>query len=529
VEAIFEAVIDLDPADAARRLDEECAGDEALRAAVERLVAADRAAGPGFLAPPGPALAEALGGAELDATVPAAHRGPEQSARIGRFFVLRVLGEGGMGVVYVGYDETLDRRVALKLLHRGAAGGAWLKREGQALGRLAHPNVVAVHEIGEHEGRVFLAMELVEGLTLRAWLASTPRAFAEVCGMFVQAGKGLAAAHAAGLVHRDFKPDNVLVGADGRARVADFGIAALAGAGSLLAEPEGDAPGSPERLLTQRGALVGTPAFMAPELLRMERATPASDQWAFCVALYKAAYGAAPFPADDLPSLLKAVAEDPPAPPPRREDVPAWLAPIVLRGLAKDPAARFSSMDAFLEAIEQRLPRHPELDPMAVRRERLIFSAALFLTSLSIAALVFGGGAVSTLSSPWIPVRIAAGLLVVALTAVALLRRRLATSLYGRQSASFVVITFMTMLAHRLAAVPLGTPLPDLLVVDSILLAAMFAAAAVMLERGLAWASLVALASAVAGILQPAWALRAFAAASFGVTATLVLVWGRRT
>jgi serine/threonine-protein kinase len=208
--------------------------------------------------------------------------------------------------------------------------------------------------------------------------------------------------------------------------------------------------------------------------------------------------------------------------------VPSWLAPIVLRGLSKDPAARFPSMDALLEAIAQRLPRDPDLDPMAVRRERRIFAVALFFTSLSVAALVFGGGAVSTLPSPWIPVRIAAGLLTVALASVVLLRRRLATSVYGRRSASFVVITFLAMLLHRLAAVPLGTPLPDLLVVDSILMAAMFGTAAVTLDRGLGWASLFALASAVAGICAPAWALRAFAAASSGMTATLVVVWGRK-
>src|SRR5438552_2002438 len=123
------------------------------------------------------------------------------SSRLGRYYVLHKLGEGGMGLVYVGYDEALDRRVALKVLRRGAH--AWLRREGQALARLAHPNVVAVHEVGEHDGQVFLAMELVEGPTLRDWLDGQPRAFGEKLHLFLQAGRGLAAAHQARLVHRD--------------------------------------------------------------------------------------------------------------------------------------------------------------------------------------------------------------------------------------------------------------------------------------------------------------------------------------
>ena len=154
--------------------------------------------------------------------------GGQEGRRLGRFTLLELLGRGGMGVVYTAYDEALDRKVAVKLLHSApgdTSGRALLVREATAMARLAHPNVIHVYEVGENEGRVFLAMEFVRGPNLRGWLKEAERGWPEVVAMFVQAGRGLSAAHQAGLVHCDFKPENVLVGADGRARVLDFGLA----------------------------------------------------------------------------------------------------------------------------------------------------------------------------------------------------------------------------------------------------------------------------------------------------------------
>jgi serine/threonine protein kinase len=152
--------------------------------------------------------------------------------RIHRFAVLRQLGAGGMGVVYAAYDEELDRRVAIKVVREdmvASQGRSRMLREAQAMAKVSHPNVVQVYEVGEFAGQVFVAMEFVKGITLADWLTAEERAWEEILEMYLQAGRGLAAAHHQGLVHRDFKPDNVLVGADGRARVLDFGPRARRG------------------------------------------------------------------------------------------------------------------------------------------------------------------------------------------------------------------------------------------------------------------------------------------------------------
>ena len=195
---------------------------------------------------------------------------PLTPIKIGRFTIVRELGAGGMGVVYVAYDEQLDRRVAVKLLRRAETdtqGKARLAREAQAMARLSHPNVVTVHEVGTHQDQVFVAMEFVDGGDLRSWLEQERRGWPAIVEAFRQAGEGLAAAHAAGIVHRDFKPDNVLVGHDGRVRVADFGLAHALDATVELGEREPTISSSNklEQSLTRTGALMGTPAYMAPE------------------------------------------------------------------------------------------------------------------------------------------------------------------------------------------------------------------------------------------------------------------------
>jgi hypothetical protein len=305
-------------------------------------------------------------------------------ARIGRFVVEGAIGAGGMGRVVAAYDPVLDRRIALKLLRAGdTAGDARLLREAQAMARLAHPNVVAVHEAGAADGRVYLAMELVDGGTLRGWLAA-PRGWRDIRDRFVEAGRGLAAAHDAGMVHRDFKPDNVLVGRDGRARVTDFGL--------VRAAPT-DAPVAPAPGVTS--AVAGTPRYMAPEQHRGQPADARADQFAFCVALYEALWRADPFAAADAEARrARVLAGDASPPPPSR--VPARLAATVLRGLAADPAARHPSMQAVLEQLV-RLPSRR-------RRARVVASAlaagALAVVAATTAWLVARPAAAPAASAP---------------------------------------------------------------------------------------------------------------------------------
>ena len=233
-----------------------------------------------------------------------------RGASIGRYVVIDRIGEGGMGVVYAAYDPELDRRVAIKLLQasergdRSTEGRARLLREAQAIARIAHPNVVGVHDVGTFGDGIFVAMEYVEGTTLRAWLAERPRAAREILAMFLQAGRGLAAAHAKGLVHRDFKPDNVIVGNDSRARVLDFGLAqAVAGseafAQSRVVPPSAESGPSLslETPLTQTGVLMGTPLYMAPEQFLGKKTDSRTDQYSFCCALLEALWGEHPIAA----------------------------------------------------------------------------------------------------------------------------------------------------------------------------------------------------------------------------------------
>ena len=286
-------------------------------------------------------------------------------ATVGRYVVLSQLGAGAMGVVLAAYDPELDRKVAVKMLQArdsdSDAGRARLQREAQSLAKLDHTNVVAVHDVGVHAGQVFVAMEFVAGQTLTAWLEAEPRSWREVVSVFVDAGRGLAAAHRAGLVHRDFKPDNVMIGDDRRVRVMDFGLARTeAGADTnqgdnVLPANAGlldrSSSSEPSLRLTRTGALLGTPAYMAPEQFRGLPADALSDQFSYCVSLYKALYGEPPFPAKTIHALVAALAHATPPSPPERAVVPGWVYKVMARGLARDPAARHESMDALLDRL----------------------------------------------------------------------------------------------------------------------------------------------------------------------------------
>jgi tetratricopeptide (TPR) repeat protein/tRNA A-37 threonylcarbamoyl transferase component Bud32 len=284
--------------------------------------------------------------------------------KIDRFTVLKRLGAGGMGVVYSAYDERADRKIAIKLL-RGVEEGAdlhrqRLSREAQALGKLSHPNVVILYDVGEFRGQVYVAMEFIDGVTLRDW-KPTPGIdpVPQILEKFIQAGQGLAAAHAAGLVHRDFKPDNALVGTDGRVRVLDFGLArGLEDAPEPVVERTIDARETMEsshdtlrQPLTRTGAILGTPAYMAPEQHMGLRADARSDQFSFCVALWEKLYGDRPFRGRDIRSLALAVTDGEIQEPSNARAVPQWIRRALERGLSVAPEKRWPDMPSLLAAL----------------------------------------------------------------------------------------------------------------------------------------------------------------------------------
>ncbi len=369
--------------------------------------------------PPGPAATlddpdfSPAGGDE-----PGPHDRAQIPLQVGRFPILRRLGSGGMGAVYAAYDELLDRKVALKVMHpqrTGSLGASRKQRtlvEARALARLSHPNIPLVFEVGEAHQQVYISMEFIDGETLADWCSSAPRSWQDILSMYLQAGEGLHAAHQAGIVHRDFKPNNVLVGRDGRPRVVDFGLARLGtqssaslriplslsgqygrapeaavvdptraaahpaaapraeGSPGSAANPEtagtmaatalsaqwvptltGSAEAEP---LSLAGKVSGTPGYMSPEQYIGGDVDSLSDQFSFCAALFEALYGYPPFSGESVEELARAV-HGPVRLPPPHSKVPAEVQRALLRGLAVEPQRRFSSMGELLTALRTEL------------------------------------------------------------------------------------------------------------------------------------------------------------------------------
>ncbi len=327
--------------------------------------------------------------------------GPHQPVRVGRYQVVGRIGTGGMGVVYRAHDPELARDVAVKLMNAEAIGDdqtatarARLVREARAMARLAHPNVIHVYDVGAVEDGVFIAMELVEGASLATWLRAGPdgarRDWREVLRAYVDAGRGLAAAHAAGIVHRDFKPENVLVGSDGRVRVGDFGLAGTPTLGEQESADdmhlvEGDVDvGGLAGSLTRTGALLGTPRYMAPEQEHGALASARSDQFSFCVALYEGLYGRPPFDGDTVGRYRRNVRAGRVVGPGLDTKVRGWVYAEIVRGLDVDPASRHPGMDTLLDRLEQAL-----IDPRLARRSwsrRVVLWVPLLGVALGIGA-----------------------------------------------------------------------------------------------------------------------------------------------
>jgi tRNA A-37 threonylcarbamoyl transferase component Bud32/tetratricopeptide (TPR) repeat protein len=326
-------------------------------------------------------------------------RGLRRGDVLGRYVIVGAIGKGGMGAVYEAYDTQLARRVAVKVLHPSSnteERQARLSREAQAMARLSHPNVVTVYDVGTFEGGLFIAMELIQGPTLKKWIAE-PHPFREVLAKVSAAGRGLAAAHAAGLVHRDFKPENVLLGDDGRVVVTDFGIAraegtavsgSVSGSADTLSNDPGDDPdatlpqqpvGGLGEPITRKGAILGTLGYFAPELAGEEREDARSDQFGFCATLYRALYRRSAFTGDTLNAYI-ASARKGPRPPPAGAGVPGWVHQVIVKGLSVRPEDRYPSMDALLAALAR--------DPTRVRRRWMGAGAALALVALGALGVV---------------------------------------------------------------------------------------------------------------------------------------------
>lgn len=303
--------------------------------------------------------------------------------RLDRYIILGTLGEGGMGVVYAAYDPKLDRKIALKVLSDGLIGSARTEArermvaEARAIARVNHANVVAVHDVGVVDDEVFVGMEFVDGQTLASWREQSPHTWQEVVDVFVEVAKGLAAVHAAGLVHRDVKPGNILIDTDGRVRVTDFG----------LARPTTDAPtvlDAPERAvvhhslarprmdLTMTGAYLGTPAYMSPEQFLGADVTALSDQFGFAASLWEALYGVHAFSGKTFTALQTSVLSGTAPTPPANANIPRWLYKQVIRGLAREPTNRWPSMHAWIDALVAGDPK---------KRVRRLWALGLGLTA----------------------------------------------------------------------------------------------------------------------------------------------------
>ena len=348
--------------------------------------------------------------APLEATPrQSAPRMPSAGERVGRYIIGELVGAGAMGTVYVAHDPELKRRVAVKLLRESEDAnevteqGRRLLREAQAMARLTHPNVVTVYEVGHWNERIFIAMALVDGGTLRDW-CRTPRTCDEIVDAFALAGRGLAAAHTAGLIHRDFKPDNVLVTAAGNVCVTDFGLARSVDDWAAVPAPSHAGAGSKdlatESTVTRTGELIGTPAYMSPEQLDSKAVDARSDVFSFCVALWEALFGERPFQGATIHELRDAVARGPKEPwrtvdrtlpratctgpeattrtrtAARPLDVPAALRDAVRVGLREAPRDRYPSMGALLDALAAARARSAMLPADGQRRGRFASMAA---------------------------------------------------------------------------------------------------------------------------------------------------------
>ena len=490
--ACFDEAAPQDPASRAALL--AGLGDPALRDALARLLAHDR--------PPPPS----------SEPVPT---DMSEGTRVGELVILGKIGAGATSTVHAARDLALDRTVAVKRLASAVPGDSAerqrIRDEARTLARLSHPNVVQLHELREHAGELLLVMEHVQGAPLGAWTRQAPRSWRTLLGALLQAGRGLAAAHAIGIVHGDFKPDNILVGDDGRVRVVDFGLARLV-AGN--------------RESSERHVFAGTPAFMAPEQFTGHRGDARSDQFSFCVTLYTCLFGQPPFPASNIPELAARLTAPPEAPP--ANELPPALLAALLRGLARAPADRWPDMDALLAALEREHTRDPEDDLRVGRRQRRAVTVGLLVIALGVDTYVFlRPDAAPSQLTPRDLVVFMIAVLVLLLSLVAGFWRSLRQNRANRRLIGAVLLTLVAVLVHRLFGLAHATPPPHTLAVDLLIMATCSAVTALTFRRQFAAPALIFLLAAVTAALAPARAPAVFSACGL-TTFALVLLWWPR-
>ncbi len=493
--ALFDEAVELGEREHADFLATRCANDPELRDALARLLRHDRAA------------AEFLRAGPIAYPEDPVPEDMSPGTRIGHLTILSEIGRGSAGIVYAARDETLGREVAVKRITSAIWGSPHrVIAEARALARLSHPNVVQVHELHEHHGEILLVMERVHGVSLGAWSQARPRPWRELLDAFVQAGRGLAAAHALALVHGDFKPDNVLVGDDGRVRVVDFGLA------RLHVDPDHD-------------QLAGTMLYMAPEQFAGHPGDARSDQFSYCVALYICLFGQSPFPADNLFVLLARL-EHPPAPPPAN-DLPPALVTAILRGLAPAPGARWPDMDALLAALDRELARDPEDDLRVSRRQRRAATVGLLLVAVAIDLYIFFGPGAARELTPLDLVRFMLAVWLGLLALVLVYGRALRRNRANRRLVGVILLVFAGTLVHRVLGLVLATPVAHTLVGDLLLMATGAGVSALTFRAQFAGLAAIFLLAAVFAALAPERAPAVFSATSVSSFALVMLWWAR--
>ncbi|MCX4246339.1 protein kinase domain-containing protein [Paraliomyxa miuraensis] len=303
--------------------------------------------------------------------------GELSGTRLGRYLIIDPVGKGALGIVYSAYDPELDRRIAIKVLRKGLSGGDRqrqenLRAEARSMARLSHPNVVPVFDVGIADERLFIAMELIDGWTLGEWARTEERSWKEIRDVYHLAGQGLVAAHEAGLIYRDFKPSNVMIGRDGRVRVLDFGIADAMAASVLPGSPSAGVSGG-----------IGTPGYMAPEQYSSDATIDArADQYAFCVSLYEALYGTRPFGGRTVELVRSTTLAQEWSEPLRDPDAPLWLRGAIVRGLSLDPEQRWPDMPALLHALikDRRSRRTQVMALLSAVATTAVVTSAIMLT-----------------------------------------------------------------------------------------------------------------------------------------------------
>ncbi len=496
---------------------------------------------------------------------------PPVPSTIGRFSIIERIGTGGMGEVFSALDLSLDRKVALKVLPRrlGLDQGARTRliREAHALAHVNHPNVVEIYEAGENDDEVFIAMELIEGPTLRWWLDNEPRGWAEVLELFVGVGQGLAAMHEQGLVHRDFKPTNVLVDEHGRARLIDFGLVrrSVPGEKVYLPTPEGEpaqrddagepAPGDqPEsktdsiteqepappgnieddytqaESLTRTGSVMGTVMYMSPEQFWGETTTATSDQFSFCIALFEALYGCPPYGGDNYQGRAMAVNSGQIIERPRDAAVPPKLYALLARGLSRSPEDRWPTMAELLERLGRLLQRFdPEIEDPTLLRSR----HRVFMGFFAFAAVVWG--TVGTLAhlgrvalSPG-TMAVADGTFLLGFSlAAGLSRKRWAKSRRLRLSVGFAFFVLSVYTSQDLLSHIMGRSLHHSLTGNVAFMALACFFMAPILVGALRWIAAWSALSAVVLVLLPSYAFELFVASNLGAALVGRLVQPRQ-